>query len=143
VARKKREDSLLAHCIARALVAEVGGEAEARRRWGDSAEGFAAKGRWQRVRMVTKVTPRASRVAAFIVLWAWAMKDEKRDSFSITEFQRYYAVNERNAYRDQADFRALWGDEFETPDELARQVIPHLRSRKDAFTMPTTVPVVA
>ncbi len=139
---RKRQDSLLSHCIARAIVAEVGGEEEARRRWGDSAEGFAAASRWERMRLTTRVTPKASRVAAFVVLWAWAMKDEGRDSFTITEFQRYYAVNERHAYRDQADFRELW-PQFETPDELARQVIPHLRSRKDAFTMHTTVPVVA
>ena len=139
---RKRQDSLLAHCVARALVAEACGMDAAREKWGDDGAGFAVKGRWERMRLATKVTPRSSRVAAFIVLWAWAMKDERRDSFTITEFQRYYSVNERHAYRDQADFRELW-PEFETPDELARQVIPHLKSRKDAYTMHTTVPVVA
>ncbi|HUO73420.1 MAG TPA: hypothetical protein VMU39_21805 [Solirubrobacteraceae bacterium] len=138
----KRQDSLLAHCIARAIIAEVGGEEAAREKWGDDAAGVAAKGRWAKMRLTTKVTPKASRVAAFVVLWAWAMKDEKRDSFTITEFRRYYATNERHAYRDQADFRELW-PEYETPDELARQVMPHLQTRKDAFTMHMTVPVTA
>ena len=139
---RKRENSLLAHCVARALVADVGGEEAAPELWGADGSGLARQSRWKRMRLASKVTPKASRVAAFIVLWAWAMKDEKRDSFTITEFQRYYAVDERQAYRDQAEFRELW-PQFETPDELARQVIPHLKSRKDAFTMHTTVPVVA
>jgi hypothetical protein len=68
--------------------------------------------------------------------------ENRVDLYTITEFQRYYAANERHAYRDQADFRELW-PEYETPDELARQVIRHLRRRRDAFTMHTTVPVVA
>lgn len=93
------------------------------------------------MKLTIKVTPKASRVAGFIVLWAWAMKDGKRDSFTITEYQRYYCENERQVYRNQAEFRELW-PEFETPDELARQVVPHLRSRKDTATLHMTVPVV-
>ena len=53
-----------------------------------------------------------------------------------------HGINERQAYRLQADFRDLW-PEYDTPDELARQVVPHLRSKKDAATMHMTVPVVA
>ena len=67
-----------------------------------------------------KVTPKASRVAAFIVLWALAMRDEGKDAYTITEYQRYYNESERQAYRDQAEFRELW-PEFETPNELARR----------------------
>ncbi|MCL4289205.1 MAG: hypothetical protein KJ051_02930, partial [Thermoleophilia bacterium] len=39
----------------------------------------------------------------FIVMWAWAIKDEKRDGYSITEYQRYWHENERQADRLQAD----------------------------------------
>lgn len=78
----KREDSLLAHCVARAIIADVGGEEAARERWGEDAAGVSASGRWERTRLTVKVTPKASRVAAFVVLWARAMKDEKRDGFT-------------------------------------------------------------
>jgi hypothetical protein len=139
---KKRQDSLLAHCIARAIIADAGGEAAAREKWGDEAEELRAASRWQQMRLTVKATPKASRVAAFIVLWAWAMKDEKRDGYTITEFQRYYNEGERAAYRNQAEFRELW-PEFETANELARQVVPYLRGKADATRLPASVQVVA
>ena len=36
------------------------------------------------------------------------MKDEGKDAYTISEYQRYYAENERQAYRQQAEFRELW-----------------------------------
>ena len=71
---KKREDSLLAHCIARSIIADAGGE--------------------------------------------------------------------RTAYRNQAEFRELW-TEFETPNELARQIVPRLRGKVDATKLPSSVVVTA
>jgi hypothetical protein len=139
---KKRQDSLLAHCIARAIIADAGGESAAREKWGDDAEELRAASRWEQMRLTVKATPKASRVAAFIVLWASAMKEEKRDGYTITEYQRYYNEAERKAYRDQAEFRELW-PEFETPDELARQVVPHLRGRVSATKLPSSVQVTA
>jgi hypothetical protein len=139
---KKRQDSLLAHCIARAIIADAGGESAAREKWGDDAEELRAASRWEQMRLTVKATPKASRVAAFIVLWASAMKEEKRDGYTITEYQRYYNEAERKAYRDQAEFRELW-PEFETPDELARQVVPHLRGRVSTTKLPSSVQVTA
>jgi hypothetical protein len=138
----RKQDSLLAHCIARALVADAGGLEAAKEKWGEDASGFTQARKWRQMRSLVKVTPKASRVAAFIVMWAWAMKDEKRDGYTITEYQRYWHESERQAYRDQADFRELW-PEYETPDTLARQVVPHLRNKRDAATLHTTVPVTA
>ena len=77
-------------------------------------------------------------MAGFIVLWALAMKDEGKDAYTISEYQRYYNENERKAYRDQAEFRDLWS-EFETPNELARQIVPHLRGKLDATKLPSSV----
>ena len=51
----------------------------------------------------------------------------ERDGYSITEYQRYWNEGERQAYRLQSEFRELW-PEFETPNELARQIVPHLDS---------------
>ena len=142
MAKKRKQDTLLAHCIARAVIDDAGGEEAARDKWGDDAGGLAAASKWQQMRLLLKVTPKASRVAGFIILWAWAMKDEGRDAYTISEYQRYYNENERQAYRQQAEFRELW-HEFETPNELARQVVPHLRGKADATKLPASVQVVA
>jgi hypothetical protein len=92
-----------------------------------------------------KVTPKASRVATFIVFWAVGMRDEKRDSYSITEYQRYWNESERQAYRVQREFRELW-PEFETPDELARQIVKHLDAKvrkREAASLPLKLQVTA
>jgi hypothetical protein len=124
------------------VIADAGGLDGAVEKWGEDAAGLAQAGKWRKMRTVLAVTPKASRVAGFVVMWAWGMKDEKRDSYSITEYQRYWHESERQAYRLQSEFRELW-PEFETPDELASQIIVHLRRKKDAATMHTTVPVEA
>jgi hypothetical protein len=72
-----------------------------------------------------KATPKATRVAAFIVSWALAMHDQGLDEFTITQYQRYWHEGEGQAYRAQREFRELW-PEFETPNELARQIIKQI-----------------
>jgi hypothetical protein len=91
-----------------------------------------------------KATPRASRVATFIVLWAAAMHEEGRDEYSITEYQRRWNENERKAYRLQREFRELW-PEYETPNELARQVVKYLDEKRPTnfAALPTQVSVTA
>lgn len=92
-----------------------------------------------------KVTPKASRVAAFIVQWAVGMRDEGHDEYSITEYQRYWSENERQAYRLQKEFRELW-PEYETPNELARQLVKYLDGRigkLDAASLPMKLQVTA
>jgi hypothetical protein len=142
VAKRRKADTLLGHCIARAVIDDAGGEVAAREKYGDDAAALAAQGKWRQVRLLLKVTPKASRVAGFVVLWALAMKDEGKDSYTISEYQRYYSENERKAYRDQAEFRELW-PEFETPNELAGQIVPHLRGKVDATKLPSSVVVTA
>ena len=81
----------------------------------------------------------------FIIMWAVAMQIEGRDEFSITEYQRYWREGERQTYRLQKEFRELW-KEFETPNELARQVAKQINrnmSRRDAALLPSRVSVVA
>jgi hypothetical protein len=91
-----------------------------------------------------KATPKGSRVATFIVLWATAMRDEGRDEFSITEYQRYWNENERRAYRLQKEFRELW-PEFETPNDLARMLVGQLddETSRNVARLPMTVQVTA
>jgi hypothetical protein len=114
-------DSILGHCIFRALTHEYGPGTRFQK-----ADGRLSQ--WQALKATTKVTPKASRVATFVVCWALAMWDEGVDEFSITEYQRYWKENERQAYRVQNEFRELWY-EYETPNELARQLIRQIDRR--------------
>src|SRR6476661_6929076 len=118
----KAADTLLGHCIARAVIHDEGGVEAATTKHGPNAE------RWStlcKLRAVTKATPKASRVATFIVLWAIGMYEEGKDAYSITEYQRFGSESERQAYRVQNECRELW-PEFETPNELAAQVVKHI-----------------
>ena len=140
--RIPRKDTLLAHCLARAVVADRGGMEAAMEEFGARAERLS---KWVAVKAAVKATPKASRVAGFIIMWAIAMREERRDSFSITEYQRFWNEGERQAYRLQAEFRELW-PEFETPNDLARIVVTQMDARtaaKDAATLATKVEVTA
>lgn len=136
-----KKDSLLAHCLARAIIAEQGGLEAAAEKYGPNAERLS---KWRATALAVKVTPKASRVAGFVVLWATAMRIEEKDAFSITEYQRYWNESERQAYRRQVDFRELW-PEYETPNELAQQIVTYLRKRdvEKSTTDLMTVPVLA
>jgi hypothetical protein len=139
-----KRDSLLAHCLARAVIHEQGGLEAAVAKYGSKAERLS---KWRATATAVKVTPKASRVAGFVVLWATAMRLEDLDSFSITEYQRYWNESERQAYRRQVEFRELW-PEYETPNEVARQIVAYLRERGEAkegksTTELMTVPVLA
>jgi hypothetical protein len=136
-------DSVLAHCIARAVVHEQGGIEAAVERYGPHAERLSS---WTALKVVAKVTPKASRVATFIVLWAIGIRSTEGDHFSITEYQRYWNESERQAYRLQKEFRELW-PEFETPNELARQIVSNIEarqaSRRQIMSLPTELQMVA
>lgn len=131
-------DSVLGHCLARAVVESLGGREEAERRLG---AGEVQVNAWSGV----KATPKASRVATFIVLWALGMVYEGREVFSITEYQRRWNVDERQAYRLQKEFRELW-PEYETPHQLAGQIVGQLNRRtgkREAARLPLVLQVEA
>jgi len=136
----KAMDTILGHCIARAVIGDEGGLDAAKAKYGDDAERWST---WSKLRAVTKATPKASRVAGFIVCWTIAMQEEGLDSYSITEYQRYWNENERRAYRLQNEFRELW-PEFETPNELAQAILRQAKERltkRDVAKLPTTLRV--
>jgi hypothetical protein len=139
---RRATDTVLGHCIARAVIHDAGGLDAAKERYGESAERWST---FSKLRAVTKATPKASRVASFIVLWALAMWDEGKENYSITEYQRYWNESERQAYRVQNEFRELW-TEFETPNELAAQIVKHIDRRmakRDAAKLPQVLQVEA
>lgn len=135
----KALDTILGHCMLRAAIAEEGGlEAVAAK-----SEAGEALSKWDAIKALARVTPKASRVATFIVLWAVAMRMEGLSQFSITEYQRYWSEGERQTYRVQKEFRQLF-PEFETPDEIARRIVKHIdgrMSKKQAAKLPMTLRV--
>lgn len=134
-----KTDSILAHCLLRALVKNEGGEEALLARFGKDVE----VRKWDAIKASAKAAPLAMRVAGFIVQWAIAMRLEEKDEYSITEYQRYWHENERKAYRLQAEFRELW-PEFETPNELAAQIVKYVdakMAKKDVATLPMTLQI--
>ncbi len=140
--KERRRDALLTHCITRAVLHDHGGLDAAMEKYGPHGERLS---KWGALRAAARVTPKASRVAAFIVMWAVAMRDEGVDDYSITQYQHYWNEGERQAYRTQGEFRDLW-PEYETPNELARQLVTHLdasTSKRDIATLPSRLQVTA
>lgn len=124
------------------MIHEQGGRETVTGKYGERAERLS---KWSGLRAGAKATPKASRVASFIVQWAIAMREEERNTFSITEYQHHWFENERRAYRLQKEFRELW-PEYETPNELASQIAKHLdpkTSARDAMSLPTRLMVTA
>lgn len=138
----KRRDSLLAHCIARAIIDEQGGIDAAVEKYGPKAEGLS---KWSAMKSLAKSSGKATRVAGFIVLWTVTMIEENSDEITITEYQRYWNEGERQAYRLQREFRELW-PEFETPNEIGRQLRRHVDSslsKREIAMLPTKLMVRA
>jgi hypothetical protein len=138
-----KKDSILAHCLMRAIIDEQGGLEAAVEKYGPTAEGLS---KWSAIKTAAKVTPKATRVAGFIVMWAIAMRDEGKNEFSITEYQRWWNEGERQTYRLQGEFRELW-PELDTPNALARQIIKHLdgklASKREVAALPVQLQMVA
>jgi hypothetical protein len=137
----KATDTVLGHCILRAMAHAEGGieEIKAREAAGERYSKFGA------LLLSVRVSPKAMRVATFIVCWAIGMKMDDAEEYSITQYQRFWKENERQTYRVQNDFRELW-PEFKTPNELARQIVKQVDGRiakKDAAKLPMTLEMYA
>jgi hypothetical protein len=91
-------------------------------------------------RLTVGATPKASRVASFVVLWAMALEDLGNDDLTLTEWKRWSNESERSAWRHLAEFRELF-PEFETPTPLAVQLRRELRRRKLSTVAAMNLPV--
>jgi hypothetical protein len=138
-----KTDTILAHCIARAMIADAGGEAEARAKYGEQAEGLRAS-KWQSFKVAAKATPRASRVAAFISLWGFALDDLDRDELTVDEYAEWANESRATAFRRAAEYRELWGGV--DVNELGRRVRDHVRSHREVRRRPSdlvSIPISA
>lgn len=90
-----KTDSILAHTLARVVIAE-----------GGTKPGEVTK--WEAV----KAIPKGTRVTAFLVLWAQAEREVGRELEGIEEYRSIWNESERSAYRHQAECREVWGGEM-------------------------------
>lgn len=131
-------DTLLGQCLLRAAVPI----AEDRGLDLNARKGQKLKA----MRLAFSATPKGTRVAGFVVLWALALNDAEGDELTLTEWRRWANESERTAWRKLAEFRELW-PEFETPTPLALQLLRQMRRRKmdtvTAINLPITVPAAA
>lgn len=131
-------DTILGHCVGRALLVEAGIEPGK----GVYGEGVS---KWEAMRATVRVAPKAMRVATFIVFWAVGFRECGRDSYSLTEYQERWNESERTAFRLQSEFRELWS-EYETPDEIAQTIAKQLDARvsvKEAAKLPMRIELLA
>jgi hypothetical protein len=131
-----KTDTILAHCIARAVIADAGGEEAARAKYGDEAEGLRGS-KWQAFLVSAKVTPRASRVAAFIALWGIALDDLDREELTVEEYAEWAKEARATAFRRAADYRELWPDV--EVNELARLIRDYVRSHRQLRRTPNAL----
>jgi len=130
-----KTDTILAHCIARAIIAEAGGEAAAKARYGEQAEAFRDS-KWLQVKVAAKATPRASRTAAFICMWGLALDDLGRDEITVDEYAEWANEARATAFRKQAEYREMWADV--EINELGRRVRDHVRSHRGLRRKPNS-----
>lgn len=104
-----RRDTLLGHCLLRASLQDVKGD-----------------GRLAATMAVVKATPKASRVAAFVVLWATALVDLDVDELGVEAYAAWAAESRATTYRRLADFRELFPEQ-DTPNALARLLADEAR----------------
>jgi hypothetical protein len=124
-----KRDSLLAHCLTRAMLHEHGGDRETIAAAADRGERL---GRWQATRLAVKVTPKASRLAGFIVLWALAIEDLGPE-LGAEAFVEWSFESRATVYRRLADFRELF-PEFETPTPIAVKLLEAARRRGEGVS---------
>jgi hypothetical protein len=104
-----RKDTLLAHTLAKVLVA-------------DGVESIEDYSHWR----AAKLSPKAARITSFIAMWALAERELGRELGGIDEYRSYWNESERSAYRRQKEFREVWGE------DNFRAVIEAVKRQMDA-----------
>jgi hypothetical protein len=112
--------------LIRAAIADAGGADSAVEKY--PADAVGGRHRWQALRVMAKVTPRASRVAAFISMWGVALYDLGVDEISVDEFAEWANESRATAFRRASEYRELWPD-IEI-NELGGLVRDHVRTHR-------------
>jgi hypothetical protein len=133
-----KTDTIVAHCLAAALISEAGGEAAAEAKYGPQGE-VLRESKWQAFKAAAKVTPKATRVATFISLWGLALDDLDREELSVDEFAEWANESRATAFRRFAEYRELWQNDDRDVDvnEFGRRVRDHVRSHRGLRRKPS------
>jgi hypothetical protein len=107
-----KKDSILAHTVARVAVAGM-------------KPGQTSLSAWDGV----KAVPKATRVAGFLTMWAFAERKLGRELEGVEDYREFWNESERSAYRHQAECRSVWGEENFRPliDALTRTMAENER----------------
>ena len=135
-----KKDTILAHCIGRAIIAEAGGLEAAQARYGEKAE-LLARSKWQALKAAAKATPRASRVAAFICMWGLALDDLDRDAITVDEYAEWANEARATAFRRAAEYREMW-EEIDI-NAMGRKIRDHVRSHRELRRNPNSLMSIA
>ena len=98
--------------------------------------------KWGALRAAARVTPKASRVAGFIVMWAEAMRAEERDDYSISSIS--VTGTRESARRTGNRASSASSGQSRDPNELARQILKHLdtsTTKREIATLPSRLQV--
>ena len=104
-----KKDTILAHCIARAVIVDGGGEDLSPAVHGDQTQ-VAAVSRSSGHRTAARVTPKAARVASFVAMWGLALYELERPEISVDEFAEWAQESRATAFRRASEYRELWPD---------------------------------
>ena len=138
-----KTDTIVAHCVARAVTADAGGEEAAKAKFGPNAERLRAS-KWAALKVSAKATPRAARVASFIALWGAALDDLDRDEITVDEYAEWANESRATAFRRASEYRELWPDV--EINVLAGRVRDHIRSHRALRRNPSSlmsIPITA
>src|ERR1700693_2066968 len=89
-----KKDSILAHTVARVVVAGL-------------KPGQKSVNAWDGI----KAVPKATRIAGFLTMWAYAERKRGRELEGVDGYREFWNESERSAYRYQSECRAVWGEE--------------------------------
>jgi hypothetical protein len=131
-----KTDTIVAHCIGRAIIADAGGLEAAQAKYGEKAE-LLRVSKWQSFKTAAKSAPRATRVAGFITLWGLALDDLDRNELTVEEYAEWASESRATAFRRAAEYRELW-PEYDV-NELARRVRDHVRSHRELRRHPNAL----
>lgn len=87
--------------------------------------------------LAAKLTPKASRVASFIVFWTRTV-EVAGGPIGIERYVEEGWTSRAKAYNDQREFRELW-TEYETPNEIAELLLAAVARGKASKVSPDAV----
>lgn len=127
-----KRDSLIAVCAVRAVHAHANDVVAA----GRDPNALPSKG--EKMRALWESTTVGSKVAGFILLWAIALDELDTDELGVEAMAEWSNEGRTTVYRRLTQFRRLF-PEYDTPNELARDLVEQARRRRERPSLDSPV----